>query len=894
MIKRVHVFFNLHRAAFFIIGVILSGCMTTDVEMASSMIGSESQQKILTAAGSIRKLIGNSDSSVNRERNNNAAKEYFEKGLSVWRKSPDSHSFATGSFLFERGLVKLFDAYVNYLIESKQPSVAIDVLRIATIETEKESNYKWGVIFRIQLADILASIGQVEVAQNVLNEAQSLSVHVYGQLTTSTKNPDAYQIAENASIITTRIRIGSTVEQNSLSTFANIYSKALAANHVARFIIPMTPYMSIESFGQGIQDDKYYRHDQEYWRWISIGALRVGDRQLAKLTAEQMLSSAEIASKNTYAEAPMKERGYMQSFYSDPAYLKHEKFSDTAFASETYFDSTLAAAEIYLNLDEIALAEQMLALATKTLPAIKSFSDDLKDLGHYGLHVEERTGELERITAKLCIKKQRWNDALAQLDKYIAWSESYRKSLSLEERLPYFRGKSQGAYLDALFARAALYVTEPSESNFNQALDALGKMKARQLLDSLDASGKAKNGQDISAKRNIDAIIKSGKSYLSVADTGTALIVFFADKDEKKIQIVRKNKDFDQNVLSLRNNLAEQQHFDSARARKISAQVLGEFEPLVFEKQRLVVETDGVLSFLPVELWLNAKMTPLGKNTIVSYIPTLAMVSMSRNASAAKGILALGDAQFDQSQQLNALGASKEHELRGKKRDGGFAPLPETRDEINAIIANVKEGGKAILGKDATKSDFFHEAKSTSYKYLHFATHGVVGGEIPRLNEPALVLTPEGNDSGFLTATEIGKMDIAADLVVLSACNSGNGEYFNGEGLMGLGRAFILAGAKAVVVSLWPVDSLTTKEMMVKFYHDLETNGDASLALANARKSVMGGSVKTGSDVRALKRIGGGSLGGASDEYVQSADGNFKGRANPFFWAPFVLIESGL
>jgi CHAT domain-containing protein len=854
--------------------------------------GSLSQEKILKSASEIRKLSGNPATDLTRDQKNNSAKRHFERGLSVWRGSSGEQVSTLNQFA--AGPVKLFDAYAYYLIESKQPSLAIEVLQTAILEADKDRNYQWGEIFRIQLADILASIGQIEVAQNIINEAQALSDRVYGELSATTQNPDPVQLAENAAFISASIRIGGTVDQTRISLFAKLYEKSIESNPIARFITPIATNQTLGTYQ--MNDDKYYRRDQEYWRWISIGAIRVGDRRLAKTSLEHMLRAAEVASNNTYATAYDEDKvlkgGYedraklhMISFNIDPHSLKYQKFSDTAFGLETIFDSSLAGAEIYLMLGEPALAEKLITRAINTLPSINRFSVELQKLGHLGLNVEQRTGELNRVTAKLYIQNKRWNDALLQLNQYLAWSEIYRNSLSLEERIPYFRGKSQGSYLDALLARASLFLSTPLEPNFNLALEALGNMKARQLRDALEVGGKAKSNHVISAKNNIDAILKSGKAYISIADTGEDLIVFFADKDERKIRIARKPKDFDRGILSLRKNLAEQQIFDSVRARNITTLVLGELEDKVFKEQKLVVETDGLLSFLPVELWMSSKMIPLGMNTVVSYIPTLAMAYVSKSSNAAKGILAFGDAQFDQKQQITAIGADKEYELRGKRRSLGFAPLPETRDEINAIIQSAHEGGKAILGTNATKSGFFREARRTPYRYLHFATHGVVGGEIPRLNEPALILTPESNDPGFLTATEIGKMDINADLVVLSACNSGNGEYFNGEGLMGLGRAFILAGAKAVVVSLWPVDSVTTKDMMIRFYRDLEATGDPSLALASARKSIMLEEASVSKETRAPKKKSRGSV---------PVTINFTGHENPFFWAPFILVESGL
>lgn len=871
--------------------LVISGCgsaLVTDTEYAGS--NQPRIQKLLTNSADIRKLIRLSETQLIRDQNDKLANSKYEDALLSWETTPNANVFGFYDD-FDKYVVKLFDAYIEYLIESKKPALAIVVLRRAILEADKARSYQWSSALRTQLADLLVSIGQIEIAQNSLDESQAISDKVYGHLTANTENVDPYQLADNASIISARIRIGGTINQVRLLAIARSYKKSIESNSISKFITPLSDYTSIKNDGVKINDHDYYRRDQEYWRWFAIGAIRVGDTNLARSSVEQMLSSAGAASDSRFASITQLHGDFavyaklnMQNFYLNQKSLKYKKSADVAFAFETDFDFNLAGAEIYLMLNEPAIAEKLIAKAKHTLINLNSFSAELQKLGHSGLKIEQRTGELQRITAKLYIKNKRWNDALAQLDQYIAWSEVYRNSLSLEERLPYFRGKSQGAYLDAVLARASLFQSAPSEANFNHALEALGNMKARQLRDALEAGGISSKTHEVFAKKNIDLILKSGKAYLSIADAGEDLVVFFADNNDRKIRIIRKPKDFAKSILSLRNKLAEQQIFDSAGAQVITSLVLGGLESKVFEKKSLIVETDGSLSYLPVELWMNSKMISLGKNTVVSYIPTLAMADVSRAASTAKGILAVGDAQFDQKQQINAIGAEKEYALRGKKRDSDFAPLPETRDEINSIIRNVKEGGKSMFGKNATKSEFFREARSTQYRYLHFATHGVVGGEIPRLNEPALVLTPENNDSGFLTATEIGKMKISADLVVLSACNSGNGEYFSGEGLMGLGRAFILAGAKAVVVSLWPVDSQTTKDMMIKFYRDLEITGDPSLALANARQAVMNDKTHSSNAQRALKKIGGN---------VPTAK-EFTGRENPFFWAPFILVESGL
>ncbi len=865
------------------LALLLSGCVTTtDVQFVE---GVSWQQGTLRSATEIRQMIGPM-SPAERTRNDMRAKSQYDAGLAAWRTSPRWTSVSDPT-AFDNGLGKLVDAYATYLLESSQPANAVQVFQTAVAEADSKREYQQAIAYRIRLADTLSVIGQLERAQSTLTDAQAVQDKVYGPLpaTVSAQN-DPSQTCNQAAIWAAQIRSGKVFGKAQLNSFASYYDQAVSNDPRIRYCDPSVSWMNYQSIRAFANDKDLYRKDQDFWRAMAGAALKANEVALAKSAVAKMTAAANAAATNTYPETSVgalaeAADGYMRNFHIQPYQMRVHKVSDTAYGLEVDFDTSLAGAELSMRYDDLAQAEALLAHAQQTFVTLKAYSDELRKRGHFGLKSEQRTREWQRVMAKVHLRHQRWQEALGLLEPYLAWSETFRDSLSLEERLPYFRGTSQGAYQDAILAHAALYNQTPSERAFDTALVALGKLKARHLKDALEASGKTGGLSAASAADKVNALVRRGSTYFSVADAGDTLITYLADANGKTIRLARKSAGFDSNVLALRNSLAERRLFDTRTARNISALVLGNLEPRVFGQRPLVAEIDGPLSFLPVELWLDEKMTPLGAQSAVSYLPTLAMADAPLPASAGKGVLALGDARFDQTLQIDTLGATKEMTNRGTRATPGFAPLPETRDEINAILKNVREGGTAILGANATKAAFLQESEKAPYRYLHFATHGVVGGEIPRLNEPALVLTPEPGDPGFLTASEIGRLTVRSDLVVLSACNTGNGEYFNGEGLMGLGRAFILAGARAVVVSMWPVDSLTTKELMIHFYLELEKTGDARQALASARRAIMGGKGGGAGDSRNLQRLP-----------AKTQEGDFKDRKNPFFWAPFVLIEA--
>ena len=150
-------------------------------------------------------------------------------------------------------------------------------------------------------------------------------------------------------------------------------------------------------------------------------------------------------------------------------------------------------------------------------------------------------------------------------------------------------------------------------------------------------------------------------------------------------------------------------------------------------------------------------------------------------------------------------------------------------------------------------------------KVLAFATHGLLSGELEGLAEPALVLTPPINptdqDDGLLKASEVAQLKLDADLVILSACNTASADKPGAKGLSGLAKAFFFAGARALLVSHWPVESNAARALTTNMFQRLEANPLMGRAEA-LRQSMM-------------------------------TLANKPETAHPFFWAPFVVVGEG-
>lgn len=194
-----------------------------------------------------------------------------------------------------------------------------------------------------------------------------------------------------------------------------------------------------------------------------------------------------------------------------------------------------------------------------------------------------------------------------------------------------------------------------------------------------------------------------------------------------------------------------------------------------------------------------------------------------------------------------------------------FPPLPGAEAEARAIGRLFPpERLTALTGAKAWESRVRELAVDQTI--IHFATHCVIRDDLPL--ESFLALAPTPSDDGRLTAREVFDMDLRADLVVLSACNTGLGKV-NGDGVIGLSRAFIAAGTSSVAVSLWPVADVVATSEMESFYASLRANrGDKAAALRAAQLET----------IRKLRR-----------KELRTPAGSVVPE-HPMYWAPFVLI----
>ena len=217
-------------------------------------------------------------------------------------------------------------------------------------------------------------------------------------------------------------------------------------------------------------------------------------------------------------------------------------------------------------------------------------------------------------------------------------------------------------------------------------------------------------------------------------------------------------------------------------------------------------------------------------------LPSASALAVLREAVAARGVASnrgvavLADPVFDAADER--LTVARNSNTRGYPEELGLAlneigePLPRlafSRREALAIQSAAPAGSVSLNLDFRANRAFATSSALSGYRIVHFATHGFVNNAAPELSGIVLSLVDRQGkrQDGFLRLHEIYNLHLAADLVVLSACQTAVGNELSGEGVIGLSRGFLYAGAARVMASLWTVDDRATAELMSRFYRKL-------------------------------------------------------------------------
>lgn len=350
---------------------------------------------------------------------------------------------------------------------------------------------------------------------------------------------------------------------------------------------------------------------------------------------------------------------------------------------------------------------------------------------------------------------------------------------------------------------------------------------------------------------------------------GTALLEFVVTENKTYLFVLTKRrispvlKVYTINVkqkdladrIRLFHNRAQLEFNFPGQSRELFDLLLGQARAQLQNKSNLIIVPDGVLWELPFQALQPAPKRFLIQDSAISYAPSLTVLArMSRSRAITKAtpptLLAFGNP---------AIAGETVNTVNSLFMDEKLGPLPEAERMVKTLESLYGQTrSKVYVGEDAREERFKSEA--VNYRILHLAAHGILNHESPMYSYIVLSQTPGSNaEDGLLEAWELMNMNLKADMIILSACETARGRIGNGEGMIGLSWAAFVAGTPTTVVSQWKVESKSTTELMLEFHRNLRLRKSKAEALRQA----------------ALKLL-------SSDDYRP-----------PFYWAGFVIIGDG-
>jgi CHAT domain-containing protein len=455
-----------------------------------------------------------------------------------------------------------------------------------------------------------------------------------------------------------------------------------------------------------------------------------------------------------------------------------------------------------------------------------------------------RINVTKAMTAAEQEKERGLNNQLVSLNTQIS-----RENLRAQPdaaRLNDLKAHLQKVRLDFEAFQTSLYAAHPELKTQRGEVETVTSEQARALLPD-------------SPSALLEYVVADEQAYLF------ALTVNPAGTTELKVYpLAIKQKELGARVAQFRETLASGSPGFHKPASELYELLLKPAAAQLQGRTSLVIVPDGALWELPFQTLQPGPNRYLIEDSAIAYAPSLtALREMNKLRDRKKDVvgsptlLAFGNP---------ALGKQTIAHAKSVLMDEKLDPLPEAERQVNTLrqIYGVPKT-KVYIGAEAREERA--KAEAGSYRILHFATHGILNDSSPMYSQLLLAQSEaDTKEDGLLEAWEIMKLNLNADLVVLSACDTARGRVGAGEGMIGLSWAFFVAGSPTSILSQWKVDSASTTELMVEFHRQLKAQ------MANPAGSFSAARALREAELKLLR----------SERY-----------RHPFYWAGFVVTGKG-
>jgi CHAT domain-containing protein/uncharacterized protein HemY len=462
----------------------------------------------------------------------------------------------------------------------------------------------------------------------------------------------------------------------------------------------------------------------------------------------------------------------------------------------------------------------------------------------------------EKSRANVLLKAMK-QAGIPQLDSFYATARPLKDKLEYYE-LKLYEAEQYGGYDDLTLTRwrANIFDLERQLSTLREA----AKASDPDLFAAIELDA-------YSSPADVQAKLEPGQGLLEYfVAPDSSIFLFLITKEDYIVKELKQDFPLNHWVQAMRENISLPMPFAYEAYLEIAPKLYDKLLAPVAGQlpERLVIVPDGILGYLPFEALLTGPPEPgnafaaeqlpylLREHEIsYSYSVTLLQEMQARKHRlfASKGMLAM--APFADIDVELPYVVDKNGKRSATPRDT-LSGLPYSRAEIDSL--KLMLSADALLGAKATKAAFLKRAGG--YRLLHLSTHGKADAVAGRYSYLAFFPQSGSLSDELLYVNELYNLQLYADLVVLSACETGVGELQKGEGIISLAHGFAYAGAKSIVTSLWQVNDKSTQELMVSFYNHLDKGLAKDAALRQAKL-----------------------------DFINQHKGN---DAFPFYWAAFI------
>lgn len=467
--------------------------------------------------------------------------------------------------------------------------------------------------------------------------------------------------------------------------------------------------------------------------------------------------------------------------------------------------------------------------------------------------------------------------ALREIETSLELAERQRSATeSLDVRAFYFATRQHywELYIDVLLALDRL---RPNQGFAARALEAEERRRARSLLDALaeiragtrQGEARLQDTSPLQARKEDGQTLSLVEIRKRLLDTDTLLLIYSLGEERSILWKVTRStlvshslpprEKIEASALRVHKDLSSR--LPESQRQQIALDHLSDLvlKPVAADLpkyRRLLIVADGALHLVPFAALPDPGAAPVEGRAprVIEGHPVIHLPSASVGATLRQErrgtplnrqgplVAIVADPVFDTAPP--SPGEDSRADLARSVRDLGLArlePLPYTREEAEAIHALRPGAVVSVLGFEA-KREILEDERWRHAPILHFATHGLFNDRQPELSGLAFTqVNPDGTPrrNSFLRLQDIYGLDLDADMVVLSACQTGLGKELRGEGLLGMTRGFLTRGVPQLVVSLWKVGDRSTKELMTRFYRELFNGYPPPEALQRAQKTML-------------------------------------------------------